>query len=387
MHRTVGFQQRNPTSMQSKFNFFYLGFRMVYHYCKSFFYVCFGGIKTCLHFVRMFLVSLVIMFISTTSKTGLFRELSFEYYPVFRGMFLMSFFFNLYGVTVFLWKRVSVDYQHVFSYSYAHTYQVMFVHRYGSIARLLFWFCFLLRFQYLLQGSNSISIIVFTCFLLYIFNITNSFNMIDAHSRIKHLWPAVAFFFPVLLFVCPFDEITYLFFGVHRHGFRQRSALFFNLLAVIASPFTEVTFFRSFLADVLCSMPRVVPDLLYTLCIYGTWSFSDESHNLYVESNNLHGYYTCGAGSSVYASVAFLLLLLPYHIRFWQCCRQYYITGNSSHVANAVKYALYLFVAVLSKLEKMSTNPEEHLRYRVLWLCFGLLATMYAYYWDIRMDW
>jgi hypothetical protein len=42
----------------------------------------------------------------------------------FRGVFLVSYFFLLYGGCVFIWRRARVDYTSVLHVSYAHTYQV-----------------------------------------------------------------------------------------------------------------------------------------------------------------------------------------------------------------------------------------------------------------------
>ena len=73
---------------------------------------------------RMFLVSMIIMSISNSNNAGPIRELSHEYYPVFRGIFLISYVFLLYGGCLFIWRRVKVDYSTVLHVTYAHTYQV-----------------------------------------------------------------------------------------------------------------------------------------------------------------------------------------------------------------------------------------------------------------------
>ena len=37
--------------------------------------------------------------------------------------------------------------------------------------------------------------------------------------------------------------------------------------------YCQVTFLRSFIADIFCSMPRIFTDLQYTICIYATGTF------------------------------------------------------------------------------------------------------------------
>ena len=75
-------------------------------------------------YIRMFMVSTIIMFISTSKDAGPIHELSHEYYPVFRCVFLIAYFFLLYGISIFIWKRSKIDFDRVLRVSYAHTYQV-----------------------------------------------------------------------------------------------------------------------------------------------------------------------------------------------------------------------------------------------------------------------
>jgi hypothetical protein len=78
--------------------------------------------------MQMFFVSFLLMLVSTSDNAGPIRELSHEYYPVFRGVFLLTFFFCLYGTCVFIWQRNKIDYCSTLGVSYAHTYQ--YIERY-----------------------------------------------------------------------------------------------------------------------------------------------------------------------------------------------------------------------------------------------------------------
>lgn len=70
------------------------------------------------------------MFISTSTEAGPIHELSHEYYPVFRGIFLLAYFFLLYGTLIFIWKRNHVQFDKVLHVNYAHTYQVSLIYDY-----------------------------------------------------------------------------------------------------------------------------------------------------------------------------------------------------------------------------------------------------------------
>lgn len=71
----------------------------------------------------MFLVSVILMFVSYSHDSGPLLELSHEYYPVFRCMFFVAFFFSLYGGNLFIWRRFKIEYRSVLGVSSAHKYR------------------------------------------------------------------------------------------------------------------------------------------------------------------------------------------------------------------------------------------------------------------------
>jgi hypothetical protein len=73
--------------------------------------------------LQMLTVSIIIMFVSYSQHSGPLLELSHEYYPVFRCMFFISFFFTLYGGNLFLWRRVKIEYRSVLGVGSSHTYR------------------------------------------------------------------------------------------------------------------------------------------------------------------------------------------------------------------------------------------------------------------------
>ena len=338
--------------------------------------------------LQLFIVSFLLMFASASTQAGPMRELGHEYYPVFRGVLLISFFFSMYGVNLLIWRRANVDYAHVLGVSYAHTY------------------------QYVLRGSSSTAYITFSMFMLYFLEITGNSDFTDrlnSGSWSRHIWPALAIALPLLLFLFPFDPWTMLCYGVQRNGFKQRFGLIKEIAHVLISPFSEVTFMRSFIADILCSMPRVFTDLQYTLCIYATGAaFSRSPDDLGPYDLKSHAYYTCGAGNKGYYALNIVLGFCPYLIRLLQCLRAYRDTRQVKHMWNAFKYCLSLCVTGLAFAHTAAASnhwppmavtvgfspvvatiavadPADALG--TAWICVGVAATLYSFYWDVVMDW
>jgi hypothetical protein len=155
-------------------------------------------------------------------------------------------------------------------------------------------------YHYVLRGATSVAYIVFSCFMMYILTLTGGLQgFVKVDSNFKHIFPMLAFVLPATLFFCPYDNLTELCFGVTSRGYTQRIGMLKQLLAVLCSPFSNVTFIRTFMADILCSMPRIFTDLQYTLCIYVTGQYWDQQ-NEWQNSTHMHAYDTCGAGSSSY---------------------------------------------------------------------------------------
>lgn len=128
--------------------------------------------------------------------------------------------------------------------------------------------------EYVIRGSASMAYIVFTCFLMYILTIT---GMLPVINFLKHLWPALAVFLPMIFTLCPSDILVRPCFGKQSKviNYRQRLGLVKNIITVLKTPFTRTTFMRSFIADIFCSMPKIFNDFEYTICLYVTGSFWD----------------------------------------------------------------------------------------------------------------
>lgn len=309
---------------------------------------------------QMFLVSILLMIVAYSQESGPLKELSHEYYPVFRCIFFIAVFFSLYGCSLFVWRRSKIEYRSVMRVSKFHTY------------------------HYVLRGANSVAYIVFICFMLYILTLTGGLEgFVHVDPNIKHIFPMLAFAIPALLFFCPYDTWTKLCFGVTSRGYTQRIGMLRQLTAVLWSPFTEVTFMRTFMADILCSMPRIFTDLQYTLCIYMTGRYWDKQ-NEWQEESHMHAYDTCGAGSTTYVWLQNLFSFCPFYIRFMQSLRSWVDSGDSKHVYNALKYALSLSVTGLALAHK---KFPSNMYLEPTWFRISTITTLYCFYWDVYMDW
>lgn len=100
--------------------------------------------------IQMFCVSIILMFVSYSQHSGPLIELSHEYYPVFRCMFFVSFFFTLYGGNLFLWRRAKIEYRSVLGVGSSHTYRKLL---YSSLLilipyRICSTWCFYISFNH-----------------------------------------------------------------------------------------------------------------------------------------------------------------------------------------------------------------------------------------------
>jgi hypothetical protein len=325
-----------------------------------------GGSLTVSNFGRMFFVCVLILVFSTTYGSGRLKSISSIYFPVFRGIFYVGFFFCLYGTTVFIWKRHVIHYQSLLNVTYAHTH------------------------QYVLQGSASLSHMIFTCYCLFMVVIVISDSANSTRPRAyQHIFPIGAVLLPILVFFCPSDRLTYMFFGVVKNGFIQRWHLVQEGIYCLGAPFTETTFLRSLIADVLTSMPRAYQDFQYTICLYSTAAyFSFRGVSSYELSFEM-GAQTCSDSQSVcYFILACALQLLPFYIRFWQCVRLMQDNKGTpsahTHMLNGVKYVLCFALALVSKLVHAYGNSSYFL---IIWLVLGAGTTIYVVYWDVVVDW
>ena len=133
---------------------------------------------------------------------------------------------------------------------------------------------------------------------------------------------------------------------------KQRRPLWSAIRQVILAPFVSPTFFLTYVGDVFTSMIKVFQDILWTVCfvIYGDFLLTESEH----ESSHHHVH--SWSQAFWYKNVAIpLVCLMPLWIRFNQCLRRYFDTGQRMpNLANAFKYAMSQSVTLFGAFHPVS---------------------------------
>lgn len=147
----------------------------------------------------------------------------------------------------------------------------------------------------------------------------------------------------------------------------------------LCAPFFFVGFADFWLADQLNSLVPVLLDFQYMVCFYatneGNWSTATDYNKCVDKTWFIRPIVAC----------------LPAYLRFAQCLRRYRDTGEKfPHLANAGKYTTTMFVVIFSTLYNTYEANNQELTYQPFfytWIVFSFISSIYAYIWDIKMDW
>ena len=219
-----------------------------------------------------------------------------------------------------------------------------------------------------MRGSFNVMTLVFSCFALYVLTLTMHL------TPNKHMWPLAAVAGTVLTLLWPWDWMP------EWEDRAQRLKLLGTICRVLASPLTEVSFARTFVADVLTSMPKIFNDLLFTACMLSTGNAFDVHWDVKAEVL-VGGDERCTDGSEAYHRARFVMQVLPFWVRLMQCCRAYFDTREQRHLANALKYCSSILVILLS------LTMARGGAWAVGWAVASVVSSVYAYLWDLVMDW
>jgi hypothetical protein len=128
------------------------------------------------------------------------------------------------------------------------------------------------------------------------------------------------------------------------------------------------------MADVMCSMPKVFSDMLYTVFIYATWQPNAAMQQV--------------PQTVFFQRVGIYLAILPYSLRVLQTLRTVWDEPSSlpHHYFNLVKYCLSVSVTLLNVAQK-SASPDEVGFWRVSWQGVAAVATIMSYYSDVKNGW
>jgi len=89
----------------------------------------------------------------------------------------------------------------------------------------------------------------------------------------------------------------------------------------------------------------------------------------------------CTDRSDSFHRARFVMQVLPFWVRLMQCCRAYHDSREGRHLANALKYCSSILVVVLS------LTAAQGGAWAVGWAVASVVSSVYAYLWDLVMDW
>eukprot|EP00614_Pseudopedinella_elastica_P002936 CAMPEP_0172607616 /NCGR_PEP_ID=MMETSP1068-20121228/27760_1 /TAXON_ID=35684 /ORGANISM="Pseudopedinella elastica, Strain CCMP716" /LENGTH=349 /DNA_ID=CAMNT_0013410663 /DNA_START=353 /DNA_END=1402 /DNA_ORIENTATION=+ len=186
--------------------------------------------------------------------------------------------------------------------------------------------------------------------------------------------PLFALIFPVALLLWPSDRPPMFFFTAPGDAAFRRF-LTVEAFFVLASPFSKVTFLRTFIADILCSMPKLLIDITTSVCLYGA---------------------TCEAEFKGHLGA--FLGAFPFCVRLAQSLRaardaaleggEEASASQKKNILNAAKYsASILLVAVSFAKSKTTTGDAEFEWLSRAWLILSVGCTLANFTWDVVNDW
>lgn len=192
------------------------------------------------------------------------------------------------------------------------------------------------------------------------------FSPLVTPSMKPETWPLIFFIIVFGLFLLP-APIFY-----HR----TRLWLLKRLFRIFTSPVFDVQFADFFIADQLNSLTTVLLDISFVLCYYTT-------------------YWGQGEGMCTKPGLWYrvFIALLPPWFRFAQSVRRYFTTSDAfPHLFNAGKYFSSILVVVVATVTRVLANKDgtsNLLGYEAFsaYIFFACVSTLYAYWWDIKMDW
>ncbi|KAK4376650.1 hypothetical protein RND71_002946 [Anisodus tanguticus] len=239
----------------------------------------------------------------------------------------------LYAANIYFWRRYKINYAFIFGFKQG--------------TELSYREVFLL--------SNGLAMLVLAALLMHLHMNTRA----EVYgTRIEYVPLGLIM---VLLFItfCPFNII-------------YRSSRLFLIRCVfrcICAPLYKVTLPDFFLADQLTSQVEAIRSLEYYICYY-TWVKSSHGHNS-CQSHN------------VYNIFYFILAIIPYWFRFFQCVRRLFEEKDQAQAYNGLRY----FLTILAVVIKTAYALRKSLTWEVLAILSSLITTLFNTYWDIVVDW
>uniref|UniRef100_A0AAY4EXS3 Uncharacterized protein n=1 Tax=Denticeps clupeoides TaxID=299321 RepID=A0AAY4EXS3_9TELE len=263
---------------------------------------------------------------------------------LYRGSFLLIEFFFLLAVNMYIWGKSGVNHVLVFELDPRHH----------------------LSCHHIFEVAGGLAVCCCTSLLACL--------QAPSHPIPQHLHPLLFHCFLLLLLLNPAP--------VCHH--QARSWLATSLFKVITAPFHQVRFAHCWLADQLNSLSPLFQDLWDLMWFYACDVKFNNQQDPSLSAERM--------GCELYPrAVMCLIQCFPPWLRFAQCLRCFWDSGNSTHIFNAGKYSSVFIMVMFAGLYNMAReNPSLGLQatlYLYLWAvatCFSVLVTVA---WDLQMDW
>ena len=265
-------------------------------------------------------------------------------FPIFRMVFGLLLLLWCWGVSVRVWVEARINY----------IYMMGFRPKASRSSAEIF------------QEATNMTIVCLVILLLYYKSLRRM-----APLWVKpHLYPVILWFYVHVKLLFPWNA--------------RRKHLFAVLAQVVASPFTEVTFFHSIVGDYLTSVVKILIDYAFSWCYLLTGEF------LYGKKMVDSGDAPKCLENPVYTDVMVpLMCALPLWFRLQQNLRRFYDTGQHwPNLGNALKYALSQVVVIFGAFHGLPFAPANvNLPWRNMWLFFFFVSYSYSFLWDVCIDW
>ena len=177
------------------------------------------------------------------------------------------------------------------------------------------------------------------------------------------IWLAVGLFFPP------------------RYALRNARAAFFRVfLDIVTLPFVKtVKFVQFFIADWGTSLSIPCGDLLYTVC------YVTATPSVATATDSDHAWAHC---ANIRRNHNFPIAMIPFIWRAMQTFKMYLQTGNRAHLVNHGKYQACLAAIIFQWIYQLNVSTMGTAAWaNALWWLLRVGSQLYAYVWDILMDW
>ena len=171
---------------------------------------------------------------------------------------------------------------------------------------------------------------------------------------------------------------------------RQTPCLCANVGRVLRAPFSQVTFFQTFIGDWMTSLVKPAQDLLYTIMFLVTGRAFGTCDTKYWQHCSVYG----KGDQAMQPHCTVLLVMLPFLsafpllVRMMQCLRKYRDTGDRwPNLANAWKYAFATVVVWFGTFSPNLYDMEDIEPSQYIFITVCVISTLYTYSWDVYQDW